>query len=78
MSPTMSIPIQEHMEVVCSHGLHVGTVDNIQGQFLKLTKDDTPDGLHHYIDLWKVDRVDDKVHLAEPRSAVMRTWGTEF
>src|SRR5215217_7790069 len=44
--------IAEHMEVVGSDGGHVGTVDKVEGDRIKLTKQDDPDGSkqhHHYI-----------------------------
>jgi hypothetical protein len=42
--------IQEHMEVVGSDGQHVGTVDRLDGDRIKLTKADDPDrsGQHHH------------------------------
>ena len=59
------ISIKEHMEVVGSDGVHVGTVDHLEGRdTVKLTKDD-PDagGEHHLIPLAWVDHVEMKVHL---------------
>ena len=44
--------IREHMEVVGSDGGHVGTVDKVEGDRIKLTKKDDPDGSgqhHHYL-----------------------------
>jgi hypothetical protein len=41
--------IQEHMNVIGADGVHVGTVDHVQGDRLKLTKNDSSDGKHHYI-----------------------------
>ena len=42
--------IREHMEVVGSDGEHVGTVDKVEGDRIKLTKDDPqaqgPTSLH--------------------------------
>src|SRR5215218_453919 len=46
--------IREHMEVVGSDGGHVGTVDKVEGDRIKLTKKDDPDGTgahHHYLSL---------------------------
>ena len=56
--------IQEHMEVVCSTGGHVGTVDHVDGVRIKLTRKDSKDGQHHYLSRAYVAAVDDKVHLA--------------
>ena len=45
--------IQEHMEVIGADGVHVGTVDKVEGDRIKLTKADNGvsghDGHHHYI-----------------------------
>ena len=44
--------VKEHMEVVGSDGQHVGTVDHMDGDRIKLTRKDDPDGSgqhHHYI-----------------------------
>ena len=45
--------IKEHMEVIGADGVHVGTVDHIDGDRIKLTKKDSGEGSHeghhHYI-----------------------------
>jgi hypothetical protein len=41
--------IQEHMNVIGADGVHVGTVDHLDGDRIKLTKNDSGDGKHHYI-----------------------------
>jgi hypothetical protein len=45
--------IREHMEVIGADGVHVGTVDKIDGDRIKLTKKDSGqgshEGHHHYI-----------------------------
>lgn len=47
--------IREHMEVVGADGVHIGTVDRIEGERIKLTKVDSGEGAHkghhHYIPL---------------------------
>jgi len=56
--------IKEHMEVRGPADEHVGTVDSISGDVLKLTRSDSSDGKHHYIDLKWVDRIeDDRLYL---------------
>ena len=57
VAPTM---IKEHMEVLGSDGVHVGTVDHLEGRDLvKLTKNDADaSGEHHFIPLAWVDHVD--------------------
>ena len=51
--------IREHMDVIGADGVHVGTVDNVDGDRIKLTKKDSGaevegaegghSGHHHYI-----------------------------
>jgi len=50
--------IQEHMEIVGSCGNHVGTVDHMDGNRIKLTKNDSKDGQHHYLALSSVASVE--------------------
>jgi hypothetical protein len=61
--------IQKHMEVRAADGSHVGTVDGVEGDRIKLTRTDSPDGEHHYIEMGSVERVDEHVHLAAGASA---------
>ena len=51
--------IKEHMEVVNSEGLHLGTVDDVQDDAIKLTKSDSMDDMHHFLSLDQVDKIDD-------------------
>jgi hypothetical protein len=64
--------IQEHMQVVCSKGVPLGEVDRIEGDYLKLTKDQ--EGNHHWIPLAWVTRVEEDVHLDRPGEQAMREW----
>ena len=41
--------IKEHMDVYASCGHKVGKVDHVLGDQIKLTKNDSPDGVHHLI-----------------------------
>jgi hypothetical protein len=45
--------IKEHMEVIGADGVHVGTVDKVEGNRIKLTRADSGEGAHkghhHYI-----------------------------
>ena len=52
--------IKEHSTVLGSDGQHVGTVDHLQGDQIKLTKNDSPDGTHHLIPVSSVASVDAK------------------
>ena len=75
--------IREHMEVIGADGVHLGTVDKIDGERIKLTKADSGvqiegqqgqhTGHHHYISLGLVAGVDgDQVRLsATGANAVM-------
>ena len=67
--------IREHMEVIGADGVHVGTVDGIEGDRIKLTKADSGveiegtqgshSGHHHYISLGLVADVEgDQVRLS--------------
>lgn len=67
--------IREHMEVMGSDGQHVGTVDHVEGDRLKLTrKDPAAGGQHHYISADLVDHVDAHVHLSQSADEVRRSW----
>ena len=66
--------IQEHAEVIGTDGVHVGTVDKVEGNRIKLTKKDSGpqvvegtdrhEGHHHFISLGLVADIEDgKVRL---------------
>ncbi|MCB8822231.1 DUF2171 domain-containing protein [Microvirga rosea] len=50
-----SSQIREHMDVIGADGAHVGTVDRVEGNRIKLTKQDSGEGSHgghhHFISL---------------------------
>ena len=50
--------IPEHAEVIGADGVHLGTVDHVEGNRLKLTKTDSGDQKHHYIDAGLVAEVE--------------------
>ena len=61
--------IREHMEVIGADGVHVGTVDKIKGDRIKLTKKDSGEahhaGHHHYISTGLVATIEgDRVRLS--------------
>lgn len=69
--------IHEHMEVATNSGEHVGTVDEVKDDRIKLTSSDSSDGAHHYVALENVDRIDDnRVYLKQgtpiPMGSAMR------
>ncbi|MCK8785833.1 DUF2171 domain-containing protein [Roseomonas sp. NAR14] len=52
--------IKEHMEVVGSDGGHIGTVDHLDGDRIKLAKKDRGSGgHHHYLPLGLVEEIDE-------------------
>lgn len=56
-------------------GEHIGTVDAVEGERIKLTKNDSPDGLQHYIPLAWVKSVEgNTIHLSKDSSAVIGEW----
>ena len=77
--------IREHMEVVGSDGGHVGTVDKVEGDQIKLTKKDDPDGSglhHHYLAIGTVasvegERVRLNVDARQARDLATATGGSE-
>jgi len=54
MKQETMMEIKEHMEVIGADGVHVGTVDRIEGGRIKLTKKDSGEGSHkghhHFVD----------------------------
>ncbi|MBR0646097.1 DUF2171 domain-containing protein [Plastoroseomonas hellenica] len=62
--------IRQYMEVVGSDGRHVGTVDRLEEDRIKLTKQDDPDGSgrhHHFLPVSSIAAVDGpKVRLNLP------------
>jgi hypothetical protein len=55
--------IREHMNFYASCGTFVGTVDHVQGDRIKLTRTDSPDGQHHFIPIAWVAKVHEYVQL---------------
>jgi len=53
------IRIKEHMEIANAHGQHIGTVDAVEGDNIKLTKSDSSDNMHHLIPVDDVEKIDD-------------------
>ena len=39
--------VREHMEVIGADGVHIGQVDRVEGDRIKLTKADSGEGRHH-------------------------------
>ena len=58
----LAAQIKEHMAVVGSDGGHVGTVDRVEEDRIKLTKEDDPGGRglhHHYLPVSAIAAVED-------------------
>jgi len=67
--------IQDHMDVICSCGKRLGRVDHVDGDMIKLTKNDSATGgKHHWVPLDWVDHVDQKVHLNRNSEEAVRDW----
>ncbi|RVQ69315.1 DUF2171 domain-containing protein [Croceicoccus ponticola] len=73
MSSDIRNDIREHMEVIGADGVHVGTVDAVDGDRIKLTKKDssagydqeTHAGHHHYLSVGLVADIEgDQVRLS--------------
>ncbi|WP_337173627.1 DUF2171 domain-containing protein [Paludisphaera sp.] len=66
--------IREHMDVLGSCGNKVGIVDHVEGDTIRLTKRESPDGQHHRIPISWVDRVDEHVHLNLNHKQAQEQW----
>jgi hypothetical protein len=53
--------IEKDAEVIGADGVHVGTVDHVAHGRIKLTKKDSSDGHHHYIDGGLIASIEDGV-----------------
>ncbi|RYZ55456.1 MAG: DUF2171 domain-containing protein [Proteobacteria bacterium] len=57
------VEINSHIKAnlkVLAKGVKVGTVDSVDGDFLKLNRKDADDKSHHWIPLNWIDKIDDK------------------
>jgi hypothetical protein len=68
--------IREHQDVYASCGTKVGKVDHVEGDAIKLTRDDSPDGQHHLIPLAWVAKVHDHIHLNVDHKEAQSRWQT--
>ena len=70
--------IRDHMAIYAACGTRVGIVDAVEGEQIKLTRDDPQaGGKHHFIPLSWVAGVDQQVTLDKDVEQVMREWTTE-
>jgi hypothetical protein len=59
--------VREHMEIIGADGVHVGTVDKVEGNRIKMTKPDSGTHIshHHYLSGGLIAAIeDDKVRLS--------------
>jgi hypothetical protein len=64
--------IREHMPVVDRNNEQLGMVDKVEGDRVKLTKDES--GRHHYIPADWIDDVDDAVQLGRSLADTRAEW----
>jgi short-subunit dehydrogenase len=70
--------IAEHAEVLSADNQHVGTVDKVHGNQIKLTRKDSTDAKHHFIPLsWVASATGGEVRLNRNAYVVREHWGTE-
>jgi hypothetical protein len=69
--------IKVHMDVIASCGKKVGVVDAVEGPCIKLTRKDSSDGIHHFIPLAWVGRVDNHVHLSKNSAETEQSWSQD-
>ncbi|HEY0981197.1 MULTISPECIES: DUF2171 domain-containing protein [unclassified Schlesneria] len=69
--------IKDHMSVVASCGKKVGVVDHVEGNGIKLTRNHSSDGQHHYIPASWVDHVDSEVHLNKNSMETESSWKSD-
>jgi hypothetical protein len=67
--------VREHMVVIGSDGELVGTVDRVEGEYIRLRRDgSTTIGSHHLIRTDWIAEVDDEVLLSVSAAAACRNW----
>ena len=73
--------IAEHMEVIGADGVHIGTVDKVEGNRIKLTKKDSGEGSHkghhHYVPGGLVAGIENGVVRLSANAAVAVTFEEE-
>lgn len=70
--------IGEDAEVLSADGQHIGTVDGIEGNRIKLTRKDSADAKHHFIPLtWVASASGNEVRLNRNGYVAREHWGTE-
>lgn len=58
--PDLTVNARPLGGVLGSRGAQVGTVDQVEGDFIKLKREDSPNGQHHFVPIYWVERVDNR------------------
>ncbi len=66
--------VRERMDVIASCGKKVGVVDHVEGNTIKLTRSNSPDGQHHFLPGSMVASVDGNVHLNKNSEQACNEW----
>lgn len=76
---TETTKIRDKMDVFCSDGTRLGRVDHLEGDMIKLARND-PDsgGKHHWVPLDWVEMVDNFVHLNKDSKEAHQEWEEEL
>jgi hypothetical protein len=70
--------IREHMEVIGADGVHVGVVDRVENNRIKLARSDSEDHRHHFIDAGLVAEVEGNKLRLSANAAVAVTLEEDF
>ena len=70
--------IREHMEVIGADGVHVGVVDRVEKNRIKLARSDSEDYRHHFIDAGLVAEVEGNKLRLSANAAVAVTLEEDF
>jgi len=69
--------IKPHMDVISSCGCTMGKVDHMENGAIKLTKQNSVDGQHHFVPTQWVARVDEHVHLNKNADETRQGWKSD-
>ncbi len=70
--------VQEHQEVIGSDGTHIGTVDHVRGDRIRLIKSDSGAGGHHHsIPSSWIQSVEDKITISKTAEQAKQHWRDE-
>jgi hypothetical protein len=70
--------IREHMEVIGADGVHVGVVDRVENNRIRLARSDSEDYRHHFIDAGLVAEVEGNKLRLSANAAVAVTLEEDF